>query len=120
MNGTITYKENEITTQIKSHLIIMLYDGVIKFLRLAIKELEQSNYNSKSNYIFKAKYLIDELNEVLDMEAGGEIAINLRKLYMFMNNRLSRADIQCDPQMIHEVISLIEKLNQRWKTICSG
>ena len=51
------------------------------------------------------------------MEAGGEIASNLRKLYLFMNQRLSEANIKRDPQMIREVINLMEELNQSWKAI---
>jgi flagellar protein FliS len=51
------------------------------------------------------------------MDAGGEIAGNLRKLYFFMNDRLSQAHIKNDPQMISEVITLLEELNQSWKAI---
>jgi flagellar protein FliS len=53
----------------------------------------------------------------LDLNAGGEIAANLRKLYSFMSNRLSEANVKCDPQMIREVIKLMEELNQSWKAI---
>ena len=67
--------------------------------------------------INKARDIINELNAVLDMEAGGEIAANLRKLYLFMNQRLSEANIKRDPQMISEVIGLMEELNQSWKAI---
>ena len=51
------------------------------------------------------------------MNAGGEIATNLRKLYCFMNKRLSEANIKRDPKMISEVIELMEELNQSWKAI---
>jgi len=51
------------------------------------------------------------------MDAGGEIATNLRKLYCFMSNRLSEANIKRDPQMIRDVIKLMEELNQAWKAI---
>jgi flagellar secretion chaperone FliS len=54
---------------------------------------------------------------VLDMDAGGEIAGNLRQLYVFMNNRLSEANIKCDPQMVRDVIKLMEELNRGWRAI---
>ncbi|MHC4072907.1 MAG: flagellar export chaperone FliS, partial [Planctomycetota bacterium] len=88
-----------------------------KFLKLAIKEAEAKNYEAKGNYINKAIDIINELNAVLDMDAGGEIAGNLRKLYFFMNDRLSQANVKNDPQMISEVITLLEELNQSWKAI---
>ncbi|NQT01309.1 MAG: flagellar export chaperone FliS [Planctomycetes bacterium] len=117
MNGITAYQDNAVTTQSKGRLIVMLYDGAIKFMRLAIKDLEEKNYEAKGRYINKAKDIINELNMVLDMDAGGEIASNLRKLYLFMNNRLSQANIKCDPQMIRDVIKLMEELNQSWKAI---
>ncbi len=117
MNGIAAYQDNTIATQGKGRLIVMLYDGAIKFMRLAIKELEMNNYESKGHYINKAQDIISELNAVLDIEAGGEIATNLRKLYSFMNNRLSQANIKHDPQMIRDCIKLMEELNQGWKAI---
>lgn len=117
MNEVAAYKDAAVTTQSKGRLIVLLYDGAIKFMKLAIKELEASNYEAKGRYIGKAQNIINELNAILDTNAGGEIAANLRRLYCFMNNRLSEANIKRDPQMIREVITLMEELNQSWKAI---
>ena len=119
MNGITAYQDNAVTTQSKGRLIVMLYDGAIKFLRLAIREIENNNYEAKGRYINKAIDIINELNAVLDMDAGGEIAGNLRKLYIFMINRLSQANLQSDPQLIRDVIKLMVELNQNWKAITS-
>ena len=100
MNGIAAYQDSAVTTQSKGRLIVLLYDGAIKFMKLAIRELEANNYEAKGKYINKAQDIINELNAVLDMNAGGEIATNLRKLYSFMNNRLSEANIKHDVKMI--------------------
>jgi len=117
MNGLEAYQDAAITTQNKGRLIVMLYEGAIKFMKLAIKELQARNYEEKGRYISKAQDIINELNAVLDTDAGGEIAANLRKLYVFMSNHLSQANTKNDPQMIQEVITMMEELNQSWKTI---
>jgi len=117
MNEVTTYKNTTVTTQSKGRLIVLLYEGAIKFMKLAIKELDEGHYDKKGQYITRAQDIINELNAVLDMDAGGEIATNLRKLYCFMNNRLSEANIKRDSQMIREVITMMEELNQSWKTI---
>jgi flagellar protein FliS len=111
------YQSAAVTTQSKGRLIVLLYDGAIKFMKLAIKELEAQNYEAKGRYISRAQDIINELNAVLDVDAGGEIAANLRKLYCFMNRRLAEANTQRDPQIIREVIALMEELNQSWKAI---
>jgi flagellar protein FliS len=117
MNGVAAYQDASVTTQSKGRLIVLLYEGAIKFMKLAVKELQAGNYEAKGKYINRAQDIITELNAVLDINAGGEIAANLRKLYCFMSNRLSEANIKRDPKMIQEVISLMEELNQGWKAI---
>ena len=117
MNGAEAYQENSVTTQSKGKLVVMLYDGAIKFLKMAIKELEAQNHEAKSKYLNKAEDIINELNYVLDMDAGGEVATNLRSLYVFMIRHLHEANIEQDISKIEEVIKLLEELNQSWKAI---
>lgn len=119
MNGVSAYQETSVTTESKGRLIVMLYDGAIKFMRLAIQELEARNYEAKGRYIGKAQDIINELNTVLDMEAGGEVSANLRKLYVFMSSHLSKANAECNPQLIRDVISLMEELNKGWRAVTS-
>ncbi len=117
MDPTTAYQDVAVTTQSKGRLIVLLYEGAIKFMKLAIKELEAGNYEAKGRYICRAQDIINELNAVLNMEAGGEIAGNLRALYCFMTRRLSQANSERDPEMIREVIAIAEELNEGWKTI---
>jgi flagellar protein FliS len=117
MHGIKAYQDSAVTTQSKGRLIVLLYDGAIKFMKLAIKELEANNYEAKGRYINKTLDIINELNAILDMNSGGEMASNLRRLYFFMTRRLSEANIKRDPQMIQDVIKLMEELNQSWKAI---
>jgi flagellar protein FliS len=117
MDQVAVYKETSVTTQSKGRLVVMLYDGAIKFMKLAINGLETGDIEAKNRYINKAIDIVNELNAVLNTQDGGEIAANLRKLYLFMSNRLAEANIKRDPQRIREVISLMEELNQGWKAI---
>jgi len=117
MNGVDVYQQTAVGTQNKGRLIVMLYEGAIRFLRQAIADLERKDYAAKGRNIGKAQDIILELNTVLDMEAGGEIAQNLRALYNFMQRHLSQANIKCDPQMVRDVISLLEELNSSWRAI---
>ncbi len=117
MKGLDTYQEVAITTQNRGRLIVLLHDGAIKFLKLAMNGLDAGDMETKGIYINKALAIIDELNTVLDMEAGGEVAVNLRQLYMFMTRHLNMANMKKDPQKIDDVIKLLEELNQGWKAI---
>jgi flagellar protein FliS len=117
VNGIAAYKTTAVVTQSRSRLVVMLYEGAIKFLRLAIKKLEEKDYAAKGYYINKAQDIINELNAVLNMESGGELSMSLRKLYTFMTRHLSEANVKKDPNMIKEVIDMLEELLQGWKSI---
>lgn len=117
MNGLQAYQKTAVTTQSKGRLVVMLYEGAIRFVKLAKKEIEAHDYEAKGKYLSKAQDIIFELNAVLDMEAGGEIAQNLRSLYMYMNRRLSEANISLNSEILDEVIALLEELNKSWKAI---
>lgn len=117
MNGLSTYQETSVLTQSRGRLIVMLYDGAIRFLRQAIDDLERHDYAAKGVHIRKALDIIFELNTVLNMEKGGQVAQNLRSLYNFMQRHLVDANIKRDPQMIREVIALLEELNTGWRAI---
>jgi len=112
------YQETAISTQNRGRLIVMLYDGAIKFLRQAVEDLKRGDLAAKGRHIGKAQDILFELNTVLDMEKGGQIAQNLRALYNFMQRHLTEANIRKDPKMIEEVIALLEELNQSWRAVC--
>ncbi len=117
MNGVKAYTDTSVTTQSKGRLIVILYEGAIKFMKLAIREMEAGNHQAKGEYINKARNIFNELNAVLDIEGGGEISANLRKLYFFINNHLAQANIKRDEQMIRDAIKLAEELNEGFKAI---
>lgn len=119
MSGTSVYKETAVMTQNRGRLVVMLYEGAIKHLRQAMKAIEANDSEQKGKLICKAQDIIFELNTVLDMEAGGEIADNLRKLYNFMWQHLGQANLKCDCHMVGEVIDLLVELNEGWKAIAS-
>jgi flagellar protein FliS len=119
MNGFNTYQETAVSTQSRGRLVVMLYDGAIRFLRQAITDIERCDYAAKGKHINKAQAILFELNTVLDMEQGGQIASNLRSLYNFMHRHLTEANFKKDPQRIHEVIGILEELNQSWRAITS-
>ncbi len=117
MNIVELYEEKSVTTQNKGRLVVMLYDGAVKFLKQAIKAIEADDFENKSRNIGRARDIIFELNTILDMKAGQEVAQNLRKLYNFMNRHLSEANNTNDIQKIRDIIALLEKLNQGWRSV---
>ena len=82
MDAQDRYKADAISTQERGRLIVMLYEGAVKFLDIAKQKLAEGDYALKGVYIAKAQDIISELNNCLDMDAAPEIAENLRSLYL--------------------------------------
>jgi len=117
MSGINAYREHNVATQSREHLIVMLYDGAIRFLRQAAEAAEAQNYAMKGELIGKTIQVINELNLALDFNASEEICQNLRGLYTFMVRHLNEANIHCDPKRIRDIIGLLEELNDAWRAI---
>ena len=117
MDATNAYKENTVITQSPGRLIVLLYEGAIKFCHQAINALDAEDFESKGIYVNKAIDIIDELNVTLDTDVGGEVAVSLRSLYNFMIRHLYEAHTKNNSEKIREVIRLLEDLNEGWKAI---
>ena len=116
-NNLMNYQKVQVTTADRLKLVVMLYDGAISFLKTALKYLEKNDMAGKGMYIAKAQDIIDELNNSLNLEEGGEIAVNLRKIYNFIYFYLVKANISKDPKMIKEVIGILSTLKEAWEEI---
>ncbi|RPI64209.1 MAG: flagellar export chaperone FliS [Planctomycetaceae bacterium] len=117
MTGIAAYKEMSVTTQNKGRLVVLLYDGAVKNLKLAVEAVNRGDTAEKNLRIGKAMDIIQELDCCLDLDAGGEIAQNLRKLYVFMNQHLLKGSVRNNVRNFQEVIALLEDLNTAWKAI---
>ena len=74
---------------------------------------------AKGNAIAKTLALIGQLNGTLDMERGGQVALNLRALYEYMMHRLTLANATNDQGVVAEVAGLVDKIKSGWDQIVS-
>lgn len=109
------YQTNQIQTASPERILIMLYDGAIQFLNKAKKEVENKNIQEVHNNIVGAQKIISEFMNTLDMEIGGETAVNLYSLYEYMHFRLVQANIKKDIVMIDEVLVHLKDLKATWE-----
>lgn len=114
------YKTTQITTANQGKLIVMLYDGAIKFLTIALDNIEPKKYDIVNNNIIKAQDIITELLLSLNMDEGGEISRNLFSLYMYFKKQLLEANIKKDPVIITHTIKLLKEMREAWDQISAN
>lgn len=108
------YLKNQIESASREQLLIMFYDGAIRFIARAVQSIDDGNHEQKTYCINKAIAIISELSNTLDHEIGKEIAANLMSLYDFMNRELVKANINNNKDSLELVIKLLSDLRETW------
>jgi len=108
--GYQAYQTNAIHTAPPEQLVVMLYDGCLRFLRRAEKAAESGQAAGVTEAIARATAIVMELNATLDMDRGGEIAANLRSLYFFLHRHLLEASKEASPEKIRQALGLVGDL----------
>ena len=114
-NASKQYAETKIKTASGGDLVVILYQGCVKFLRLGKKSIEDKNYQNANEYLIRSQDIIMELLTTLDAEKGGEVAQNLAALYEYNYRRLIKANMDKDTEIIDEVENIMLELLEAWK-----
>jgi len=117
-NKLSAYRANAVSSATPENLVVMMYDGAIRFMGAAIRAFEHEdpldfNLNIHEN-VTKTQAVIRELNHALDLENGGELAHSLSGLYVYFDNRLQEANISKNKEIIQEILERISDLRDAW------
>jgi len=109
-----TYNQVQVETSDQKQLILMVYDAAARFCREARSAMNRGDIQTKSHAIQKAYDAIAELRKSLNMEAGGEVAKGLNKLYAFLGHQLTIANLNDDTEVMDSVITVLTDLRGTW------
>jgi flagellar protein FliS len=113
-----SYRKVATQTATPGQLVLMLYDGALGFLEKAMTGFahqDPSLFNQTvNNNILRAQAIIHEMNASLNMQAGGEVAANFRRLYNYLHRRLTEANRTKQKAPIEETISRLRVLRDSW------
>lgn len=108
------YTQSAVLSATPEQLVVMLYDGAIRFLHQAQLSLENDNREMAREKLLRAEDIINELNNSLDIEGGGEVAGSLRSLYLWIKRQIMQSLIQQDPKPLEECLLQLRELRDAW------
>ena len=111
------YTESSILTAPPERLVVMLYDGCLRFLFQAAYAMREDKPPDADARLRRAEAIIDELNSTLDHKRGGEIAGRLQGIYVFCRRHLLDARRANDADMVDKVAELLGELREAWAEI---
>ena len=111
------YQNTQVQTADQRQLILMLYDGALRFLNKGAARIEARDFEGAHNYLVRSREVVSELLATLRPEKGGEIGENLKRLYVYVFNRIVEANLNKDVEIVNEVIHIMSTLREGWAAI---
>ena len=111
------YQQTSVQTSSQKQLIVMLYDGMHRFMTQAITAMEAGEIETAHLNLTKTGKILMELLSTLREDQGGEVAQNLKKLYVYCYERIVIANLKKDPVIVGEVLEVIGNLRDGWKEL---
>lgn len=108
------YKETSVQSASREKILLMLYEGAIRFMKQAGLAIDKKDIAGRGMNIGRAFDIVNELNNSLNHEAGGEIAKNLEQLYMFVVDQLTKCNATGDKKPLEDAIRIMETLYSGW------
>lgn len=113
------YRESSVMTATPEQLVVMLYDGALRFLRQTEAAYGEGAWIHGGERLTRAEAIIDELLATLNMDAG-ELAERLQAIYVFCKKTLIEARLEKDAAKIRSVIKLLADLREAWDQLATG
>ena len=119
-NPTSSYQQQAILTAPPGRLVVMLYDGCLRFLHQAAYAMREGNVTESHARLTRAEAIIEELLATLDLEKGGVVASRLQGIYVFCSKHLIESRLERDPEKIEKVSELLSELRDAWAQVAAA
>jgi flagellar secretion chaperone FliS len=115
--GAQTYLQTQVQSRTPVELVVMLYDGALRFLGQARDAMAAGDMVAKRHALSRGLAIVQELQHMLNMDAGGEVAQRLDGLYTYILGRCYEANSQRDPAGLEEALKLLTPLRDAWASV---
>lgn len=109
------YLKSSVNTAPREHFVVMLYDGMLRFINIATNAIRDRNHEVASNNLKYAQDIVLNLRESLDKSISPDLFENLYPLYDFWYRKLVEANIKKSVEVIEEILPMIQQLRDAWQ-----
>jgi len=112
-----SYQKVDTLGKSQLELIVKVYDGALAEFKKAKSALGNEKYNDGVKFLEKGQKFVTHLYTTLDMEKGGDISLQLSKLYVFILNQINIITATKDISQIDDIIHILENLREGWSSL---
>jgi flagellar protein FliS len=113
-SGYQQYKKTSVESASREKLLLMMYEGAIKYIKRAQIAMEKKDIAGRGENIGRAFDIVIELNSTLNHEVGGDLAANLEQLYMFITDQLTQANVHGKVEYLENALRVLTTLYEGW------
>lgn len=110
------YGAVKVTTSSPGQLLVMLYDGLLRFLREARSAMAARDRRRCGERISRSHAILAQLLATLDPSHNAQLCAHLQPLYVFCMQHLLRANVEQDPQKLDDLVRILTPLRDAWST----
>ena len=114
-NAANRYRSIQVKTAAPGKVLVMLYDGLIRFLNEAKVAMAENDRARGGERLDRAHRIVSELLCCLQPEHAPELCERLEGLYNFCLDRIVQANLEFKPEPVDEAINVLEPLRQAWR-----
>jgi flagellar secretion chaperone FliS len=118
--GALAYQKVDAQSRSPLELVVMLYDGAIRFLGEARDAHERNDHRARATGVSKALAIVDELRSTLNLDEGSSLALELDRLYDYMFGRLLEVTTKKDMSALEEVRQLLITVREGWVQVSAA
>ena len=108
------YRQTEVETANPGRILITLYDAAIRFVRLAMQQIDEGNIPAKGVTLGRAYAIIAEFIHALDHDRAPELCRNLEAIYNFMLEQMAESNSRMDKAPLMPVLQYLIDLRDTW------
>jgi flagellar protein FliS len=111
------YQHHQVMHTSLEKLIVLLYEGALTFIHQGREALHNRELVTAGIKLLRARNIVSALRNGLDYEQGGELAVNLDRLYLFAHDEILRANKEGNPALLDPVIEVLTTLKEGWMEV---
>lgn len=112
MQAASRYQQSNVRTVSREKLLLMLFDGAIGFAKASRSRLDAGDSIGFREYLVKCQAIVSEFLSTLDMKVGGEVALNLQQLYLFLIDHMNQANLKKSGRHMDDVARILTTIRE--------
>ena len=114
---SLAYRKASLQQASTVGLVIALYDTLVGNLGRAAAAMERNEIEARCAELTHGFKILHQLELMIDLERGGQAAINLRRFYTHLRGQMLSSQFQLSPSILHKQMKLIIDVREAWQQV---